>query len=194
MKSTRATLAIVLTALASGATFTLAQQAAPTDEQKIADAMSAGPASVAEEATIMDWPAAAGGEMTVLREGTNGWVCYPSHAAVLEAGLKDPRCFDEAWQVLLKALMTQSKPVIERAGIAYMLQGDGGSSNTDPAATGPSAANDWHVAGPHLMILTSNPSELEGVPTDHHNGGPYVMWAGTPYQHIMVPTGPYPDD
>jgi hypothetical protein len=193
MKPSNLILATAFTALTLTATFALAQQAAPTDEQKIADAMSAGPASVAEDATIMDWPSSEGGEMTVLREGTNGWVCYPSHAAVLEIGLKDSRCFDEAWQVLLKALMTQSEPVIERAGIAYMLQGDGGSSNTDPAATGPTADNDWHVAGPHLMILTSNPSELEGVPTDHHNGGPYVMWAGTPYQHIMVPTGPYPE-
>jgi hypothetical protein len=40
--------------------------------------MSAGPAAIAADATVMDWPASAGGEMRVLREGSNGWVCYPS--------------------------------------------------------------------------------------------------------------------
>ncbi len=25
--------------------------------------------------------------------------------------------------------------------------------------------------------------------TDPHNGGPYVMWKGTPYAHLMVPIG-----
>ena len=193
MKPSNLILATAFTALTLTATFALAQQAALTDEQKIADAMSAGPASVAEEATIMDWPSSEGGEMTVLREGTNGWACYPSAPAVLEAGFKDPMCLDEVWQGWLEALMTQSEPTVERTGVGYMFQGDGGTSNTNPADTGPTADNDWHVAGPHLMLLTSDPSELEGVPTDHHNGGPYVMWTGTPYQHIMVPTGPYPE-
>jgi hypothetical protein len=176
-----------------GSTPVQAQQTGPTDEAKIADAMSAGPASVAEDATVMDWPATEGGEMTVLREGSSGWVCYPSNPAVLEAGYRDPMCLDEVWQGWLEALMTGSEPTVERTGVGYMFQGDGGTSNVSPADTGPTADNDWHVAGPHLMVLTSDPSELEGVPTDPHNGGPYVMWAGTPYAHIMVPTGPYPE-
>ena len=191
------TVHLALTAvLTLTATFTLAQDAPTemTDEEKIADAMSAGPAAVAEDATIMDWPATAGGEMTMLREGTNGWVCYPSNPAVLEAGYKDPMCLDEVWQGWLEALMTGSEPNIERTGVGYMFQGDGGAANTDPAATGPTPDNAWHVSGPHLMVLTSDSSELEGVPTDHQNGGPYVMWAGTPYEHIMVPTGAYPDE
>lgn len=188
---------LALVALALTAAFASAQdaQTALTDEEKIADAMSAGPVSVAEDATIMDWPATAGGEMTVLREGSNGWVCYPSNPAVLEAGYKDPMCLDEAWQGWLEAMMAQSEPTVERTGIAYMFQGDGGTSNTNPADTGPTSEpdNEWHVAGPHLMVLTSDPSELEGVSTDYRNGGPYVMWPRTPYEHIMVPTGPYPE-
>ena len=30
---------------------------------------------------------------------------------------------------------------------------------------------------------------LEGYSTDPENGGPYVMWTGTPYAHLMVPIG-----
>lgn len=29
-----------------------------------------------------------------------------------------------------------------------------------------------------------NPADYD---KDHHDGGPYVMWAGTPYEHIMLP-------
>lgn len=196
MKAPDIALAAAFTALAWSAGFTpvQAQETGAADDAKIADAMSAGPASVAEDATIIDWPATAGGELTVLREGSNGWVCYPSNPEVLAAGYRDPMCLDEVWQGWLEALMTGSNPSVARTGIGYMIQGDGGTSNLSPAGTGPTADNDWHVAGPHLMVLTSDSSELEGAPTDPHNGGPYVMWAGTPYAHIMVPTGPYPGE
>jgi len=30
---------------------------------------------------------------------------------------------------------------------------------------------------------------LEGISTDPHNGGPFVMWKGTPYAHVMIPVG-----
>ena len=40
---------------------------------------------------------------------------------------------------------------------------------------------------PHLMIVVPNLASLEGISTDPNNGGPYVMYAGTPYAHIMAP-------
>src|SRR5688572_10386175 len=44
-------------------------------EEKIQNAMSAAPASIAQDATILDWPAEAGGEFVELRSGSNGWTC-----------------------------------------------------------------------------------------------------------------------
>jgi hypothetical protein len=41
-------------------------------------------------------------------------------------------------------------------------------------------------------VLTSDPKLLESLPTDPYSGGPWVMWKGTPYAHIMVPTAPMP--
>ena len=38
------------------------------------------------------------------------------------------------------------------------------------------------------MIIGPDPAGLEGISTDPHNGGPYVMWKGTDYAHIMIPT------
>lgn len=77
-------------------------------------------------------------------------------------------------------------------GIAYMLKGDKGASNTDPFATAPTATNQWVVSPAHLMVLTPDTNQLAALPTDPHNGGPWVMWKGTKYAHIMVPTVPMP--
>jgi hypothetical protein len=35
--------------------------------------------------------------------------------------------------------------------------------------------------------VVPNPANLEGLPTDPSSGGPFVMWKGTPYAHVMVP-------
>ena len=86
--------------------------------------------------------------------------------------------------VLLDVL--EDKP--ETVGVAYMLKGDKGASNTDPYATKPTADNQWVVSGPHIMLLPTDASQLDTYPTDWTKGGPWVMWKGTPYAHIMVPT------
>jgi hypothetical protein len=41
--------------------------------------------------------------------------------------------------------------------------------------------------GAHLMMLIPDLSMLEGMSTDHRNGGPWVMWPDTPYAHLMIP-------
>jgi len=46
------------------------------------------------------------------------------------------------------------------------------------------------VSGPHIMLLPTDPSQLDAYPTDWTKGGPWVMWKGTPYAHIMAPTAP----
>jgi hypothetical protein len=68
-----------------------------------------------------------------------------------------------------------------------MLRGDKGASNTDPYATGPTSSNEWVVSPPHIMVLYTDPKMLDVYPTDPKNGGPWVMWKGTPYAHLMVP-------
>src|SRR5687767_16036958 len=44
-----------------------------TREQKIANAISAAPASITAKATILDWPAKDGDAPAVVRAGSNGW-------------------------------------------------------------------------------------------------------------------------
>jgi hypothetical protein len=164
------------------------QGAGQTSEAKIKNAMSAAPAEIAKGATIMDWGEKPDAPMKELRKGSNDWVCHPTTPASLGAAAgEDPMCLDKQWQELVTAWIGKREPKITGIGIAYMLQGDKGASNTDPYATGPTATNQWVKSGPHLMVAVPDVKQLEGLPTDPKSGGPFVMWKGTPYAHIMVP-------
>jgi hypothetical protein len=149
------------------------------NEQKIALAMSAGPTEITKNATLADMTEMTAEKPKELRPGTNGWVCY--------AALNQPMCLDKEWQKWAAAWMSKGDLKIEKSGIAYMLKGDTGASNTDPYATGPTATNEWVVSPAHLMLLLPDPKMLDAYPTDPKNGGPWVMWKGTPYAHVMVP-------
>lgn len=157
--------------------------AAPANAQDrqavIANALRAAPASITQAAAVMDWSG------NTLREGTNGWVCFPDPPNIEAA----PMCLDGPWQAWANAWQNRQPVSIDRPGIAYMLMGDAGASNTDPFAEGPTPDNEWVVTGPHLMLIVPDASSLDSYPTDPDNGGPWVMWKGTPYAHIMIPVG-----
>jgi hypothetical protein len=168
---------------------TLGAPGSMTDAERIEEAMSAAPLAISREATIMAFPDAPGGEMRLLREGTNGWVCFPSSPdalAVIDG--EDPMCLDAAWQEWAAAWASRRDPELPaEIGIAYMLRGDIGASNVDPFSTGPTPDNEWVRTGPHIMLITADPAVLDHLPTDPETGGPYVMWRGTPYAHVMIP-------
>lgn len=171
-----------------------AQAAAPASkgaQAKIRDAMSAGPADITKNATIVDFPDKPGGPMKELRKGTNGWTCMPSTGSSGGVGA-DPMCLDKAWMGWADAYMNKKDPPAGSSGIAYMLRGDKGASNTDPFASAPTADNHWVKSGPHVMVLYPNASQLDAFPSDPANGGPFVMWKGTKYAHLMVPTTAMP--
>lgn len=159
-----------------------------TVEEAVRSAVSAAPHSVTAEATIvgstMPPSESAAGE-GVLREGSNGWVCMPDNPDVPG---DSPACVDEPWRAFLEAFLAgEEPPELDRIGISYMLRGDFPVSNIDPTAAAPTADNEWIAdSGPHVMIVVPDPSTLEGLPTSPGDG-PWVMWAGTPYAHIMVP-------
>lgn len=188
-----ATILLACIALTSFSALAQDSQGVMTDEEKIADAMSAAPPPVSQDATIVEWPSEPDGEFRVLREGSNGWHCIASSSAAMSVGLQDAACEDETWFAWDRAWMLGEAPVVDNVGISYMLSGDAGASNTDPFATGPTDDNAWHVSGPHIMVLLPG-LDYEGISTDPHNGGPYVMYADTPYAHIMVPVSAHQEE
>ena len=161
-----------------------------TKEQKTANAMTAAPPAVSAKATILDWPEKDGQAPSVLRTGNNGWSCLPDMPG---SEGNDPMCVDQSWMAWVDAYTAHKAPRITRVGIGYMIAPGGGwGSNTDPYAMAAAPGNQWHLAPPHLMILAPDLKSLEGISTDPHNGGPYVMFAGTPYAHIMAPIAAAP--
>jgi hypothetical protein len=186
MQHTQLTLFAVLGAALLGPHAANAQAAKPaahalTKEQKIANAVLAAPKSITARATFMDW------DNTILKAGTNGWTCLPDMPESLG---DDPMCLDAAWLNWAAAWKSKTAPTYTSIGIGYMLHGSGGAeSNTDPYATAPTPTNEWITDNiPHIMMLVPDPRLLESMPTDPHNGGPWVMWKGTPYVHVMIPT------
>ena len=164
----------------------LALQAQKSDDAKIKEALAAGPPGVAEDATVMDWPAEEGGEFRVLREGSNGWTCLPDMPGDPNDNF-EPMCNDAAWMEVVKAMMAGTEPQVENTGLSYMLNADYATSNVDPGATEPTADNEWVEGGAHLMMVVPDPAQLDHYPDDPSPDHPYVMWKGTPYVHVMIP-------
>ena len=160
-------------------------QAKSSKAHKIANAMTAAPRSLSANATIMDWPATEGAQMVTLRAGTNGWTCLPDFPSTKG---NDPMCVDDQWLSFMNAMMTKGTPKISRTGIGYMTAPGGAyGSNTDPFAAKATPDNEWGYDPPHVMLLVTDKRSLEAIPTTRQSGGPWVMWRGTPYAHIMVP-------
>jgi hypothetical protein len=165
--------------LVAGFLFASVTGSASVESDAIEDALSAAWPGMAENATVVDW------EGNVLREGSNGYTCFPTPPTLVGTA---PMCMDSEWMEWADAWSNKKDYAADALGISYMLAGDGGASNVDPYAEGPTDDNEWIREGAHLMILAPA-AMLEAYPTDPENGGPYVMWKGTPYAHLMVPIG-----
>ena len=99
-------------------------------------------------------------------------------------------CMDQAAMAWAHAWMTHALPTAGRVGFMYMLEGGTDASNTDPFATAPTSANHWIKTGPHVMLVGADPELSYAMyPKDASpdTSVPYVMWPGTPYQHLMIP-------
>ena len=158
----------------------IAQEAQVSDATYMAEALSAAPGAIAKDAAVVRL--GNDGSMRTLRKGTNGFTC-------LIMGT-DKMCNDINSMEFIHAMMGHQPPP-NKVGISYMLAGDKGASNTDPYATGKTADNHWIVTGPHIMVF-GPPSKALGYTEakDPDPNKPYMMWAGTPYEHAMIPVGP----
>lgn len=158
--------------------------AAPDREGKIRSAMSAAPPNVSGQATVLDWPADPKAKPATLRTGSNGWTCLPDNPGTPG---NDPMCLDKQWMSWVQAYMSHGKPKITGVGMAYMLQGGTDASNTDPFAEKPAPGEQWMKAPPHLMVISPAKWDKAMYSSDMGSGRPWVMFPGTPYEHLMVP-------
>ena len=174
-------LIVATLAIAAFSVTTAVAEDAESADDKIARSMLAAPESISVGATIMDV------DGTMLREGDNGWTCFPGVGLI--PGDKHPMCADAVWMKWMSTAGAGEPFETDEVGYSYMLAGDAMVNNNDPTATDPNDGGVWIKEGPHLMLLMPTSMSIEHLNHDPHAGGPYVMWGGTPLQHIMVPVG-----
>lgn len=156
---------------------------AMSQEEIIKSAMSAAPAAIGQNATVIS--AAPDGKMQVIRKGTNNFTCMADNPTTPGP---DPMCMDENALAWATAWLEHKEPPAGKIGFMYMLSGGTDASNTDPFAQKPEANNNWVETGPHVMVVGAK-GMMEGYPRSAKpdTSQPYVMWPGTPYEHLMLP-------
>jgi hypothetical protein len=148
-----------------------------SDQDYMKRVRMAAPSQVVDGATIVRMKS---GAMETLQKGSNAWTCMEADGAPM---CMDPNAMEwaHAWQ--------SHGPATDKTGFMYMLAGDTGASNTDPYATERKADNHWIQTGSHVMIVGAAAKMMMGYPktADPDPSKPYVMWPGTPYEHLMIP-------
>jgi hypothetical protein len=147
-------------------------------KEKIRRACLSGPPAITSEATVAEMDAQ--GEMVVLRQGSNRWVCMPGN----ENTIGDvPMSLDPMGMQWFKDIRAKKpKPTNASPGLIYMLCGATQRSFTDPFDTTSPAI----PIGPHWMLIWPFDAATSGLPTGMRDAGTLIMFAGTPYAHLHI--------
>jgi hypothetical protein len=174
---------LVLGSLATAAAQQHHGSGATNNDTIIKSAMSAAPQAIAEGATIIS--VSSDGKIQVVRKGTNNFTCMADNP---ETPGPDPMCMDQNAVEWATAWIEHKEPPKGKIGFMYMLSGGTDASNTDPYATKPDPNSNWVETGPHVMVVGAK-GMMEGYPREAKpdTSQPYVMWPGTPYEHLMLP-------
>jgi hypothetical protein len=165
--------------IGSGAAFAeFPTEEIPTSEPAyVAKVKTAAPEQIVSKASIVMMQE---GKARSLQTGNNGFTC-------LIGGDGTPLCADENGMAWIKAVGSKSDPP-NKIGFIYMLAGDTGTSNHD--AHQRASHQHWVQTGPHVMIVGPLVREMPGYPRSADVADatqPYVMFPGTPYEHLMLP-------
>ncbi|MGH7526029.1 MAG: hypothetical protein ACREMX_04945 [Gemmatimonadales bacterium] len=147
----------------------------------IREAEAGAPARIAAQATIARLEP--NGKTTTVRQGSNRFTC-----TLLPDGSNAPYCGDEsAFRWMVAAMSKQPKPPTTQPGIGYMAKGGVHFETPDgEIVMQPSAQTKEVKEPPHWMLLWPVDPVTSGIPTRPNAGGTYIMFAGTPYAHLMI--------
>jgi hypothetical protein len=150
-----------------------------TKAVKIARAMRAGPWEITRDATVAEMDAH-GNMASVLRAGTNEWLCVPGD----ENRVGDPpMCIDKLGMQWFKDIYAgKPAPSNSAPGLCYMLCGATQHSNDTPFDRSSPAI----PIGPHWMVLWPFDAKRCGLPTTVRDAGAWMMFSGTPYAYLHI--------
>ena len=149
-------------------------------EDKIKSAMSAAPARISTNATILD------SDGTLLRKGDNNWTCMPGG---LPGSKKYPMCHDPVFMKWSNTVWSDKPFSTDIVGYSYMLAGGYAADINNPRAKKSDKGNNWHQEGPHMMLIMPTRDLLEGQSADPKDDSIFVLWKNTPFEIVIIPLG-----
>lgn len=149
-------------------------------EEKIASAMSAAPSRISKNATIHD------SDGTVLREGSNKWICKPGG---LPGSKKYPICRDPVFVKWQDAVSNRKPFSTDTVGYSYMLVGGLAADIYDPHVKRSEAGNNSHHEGPHMMLIMPSHDLLADQSGDPKDDDIFVLFKGHEYEILIIPLG-----
>jgi hypothetical protein len=151
----------------------------PTSEPAyLAKVKTAAPEQIVNKASIIMMQE---GKPRELQAGSNGFTCLIGPDGT-------PLCADQNGMEWVKSVGARTEPP-NKIGFIYMLAGDTGTTNHHPHQR--ETRLHWVQTGPHVMIVGPGVREMMGYPRNLDVADPsqaYVMFPGTPYEHLMLPT------
>jgi hypothetical protein len=170
----------IILALGLGTAGTLRAQVQDT-EALIRSALAAAPAHIANGAAVI--APGPDGKMVQIKSGTNGFTCLPDQP---ETPGKDAMCLDPQAMIWAQSWMAHDAvPKNVAPGIAYMLSGGSDISATDPWAK-IVPGQKFVESPPHWMVMWAFDPHTTGLSTTPSMTGTWIMFAGTPYAHLMI--------
>jgi hypothetical protein len=155
----------------------LTSEVPKSEPEYIAKTKTAAPASIVDKATMIMMQEK--GDAKTLQTGSNGFTCLVDSTGT-------PLCADANAVEWRKAVGGRATPP-SKTGFIYMMAGDNGTSNHDPYATDKSH---WVKTGPHVMVVGAAARDMASIYPHTMDPVPsqaYVMFPGTPYEHLMLP-------
>ena len=180
-------LAVVALAVATSARAQMDHPAGMSHQQVVDAAMAGAPASVARNATIAWVDSAA--NVHVMQQGTNGYTCV----ILRPDPFQGPLCGDQNGVTWLMAMLhgQAAPPALSAPGIVYMAAGgthfeDASGNVLMEHELSPHAAGSHRVREPAHWMMMWPYTEASGLPTKENAAGVYIMFAGTPWAHLMI--------
>jgi hypothetical protein len=177
-----------LAAFAGAARAQMVHPAGMSHEQVIAAASRGGPEFISRNAAIA-WIDSSG-TLHPIREGSNGFTCVIVRPDPFAGAI----CGDQNAAAWLLAMLhgAAAPPAMSAPGIAYMAEGgthfeDAQGNVLMEHELSPHAAGSHRVREQaHWMLIWPFEAATSGLPTKENATGTYIMFAGTPWAHLMV--------
>lgn len=159
-------------------------QSKATEQAFIKAAEAGAPDRISAHAAVVRMEPS--GKTSAVRPGSNGFTC-----TLLPDEINTPLCADQKGLAWFTAAMSGQPRPPSTGGVGYMAKGSEHYEMSDGRIVMKPAAGTKAVKEPpHWMLLTPLDTATTGIPAHPNPGGSYIMFAGTPYAHLMIHQDP----